>query len=74
MLSNATLEVDEGVADDTNTLCVTLDITGGGTVQCELTVTLGTSAGTASKKDITLYNDMIFVLFIIVVNVILLFG
>ena len=47
-MRDGTLTVDEGVEDGTQQICLTLDITGGGSVQCPLTVTLGTTAGTAS--------------------------
>ena len=40
--------MDEGVEDGSQEICLTLDITGGGSVQCQLTVTLDTTAGTAS--------------------------
>ena len=46
-MRDPTLAVDEGVENDTQEICLTLDIAGGGSVQCELTVTLSTTAGTA---------------------------
>ena len=48
-MRDPTLTVDEGVEDNMQDICLTLDIAGGGSVQCELTVTLFTTAGTASK-------------------------
>ena len=42
-----TVTVDEGVEDNTQ-ICLTLNITGKGIVQCNLTVLLGTATGTAS--------------------------
>ena len=48
-MRDPTLTVDEGVEDNTQDICLTLDILGGGSVQCELSVTLATIAGTASK-------------------------
>ena len=47
-MRDGTLTVDEGVEDGSQEICLTLDITGGGSVQCQLTVTLDTTAGTAS--------------------------
>ena len=44
------LTVDEGVEDNTEVICMTLDIVGGGSVECELTVGLSPAEGTASMS------------------------
>ena len=44
------LSVDEGVEANTRELCMVLDIAGGGTVECELTVELVPNEGTASMS------------------------
>ena len=51
-MRNGALTVDEGVEDGTEEICLTLDITGGGSVRCPLTVTLDTTAGTASMPSL----------------------
>ena len=48
-MRNDTLTVDEGVEDNTQ-ICVTLNITGGGTVECQLTAVLDTIEGSAGRS------------------------
>ena len=47
-MRDAMLSVDEGIGPNMESLCVTIDIPGGGMVQCELTATVRPVAGTAS--------------------------
>ena len=53
-MSAPAITVDEGVGDATDFVCVNLDIAGPGMVECELTVTISPSDGTASAYNIIL--------------------
>ena len=56
-MRDESLTVDEGVEDNTQDICLTLDIQGGGSVDCELTVAFDTIDGTASM---TFFESVLF--------------